>query len=207
MDFRWAYKSAAASFSDLVHRLPPDGWDGAGLGEWSLRDLVGHTTSSALRQVPVVLGSPGSGVAVDSPEGYWAFARSAPPELVAAARAASTDDARSTGVSLGDDPSAVVTDHAREATRVLSTVGDADVIATPVGGMRVRDWIPTRTFELVVHGLDVAAAARIPVEYAAEVVAEVTMQAARVAATGGDATLVLRALTGRASLATGFSVV
>ncbi|MEV4709114.1 maleylpyruvate isomerase N-terminal domain-containing protein [Actinoplanes sp. NPDC049316] len=207
MDFRWAYKSAAAVFSDLVHRLPADGWDGPGLGEWSLRDLVGHVTSSALRQVPAVLGSPGAGVTVDSPEGYWAFARSAPPELVAAARVASTEDARSAGTALGEHPAETVTEHARQATRALSAVGDADVIATPVGGMRVRDWIPTRTFELVVHGLDVAAAAGVPVEYATEVVAAATIQAAGVAALGGDVTLVLRALTGRASLAPGFSVV
>jgi len=207
MDFRWAYKSAVAVFTDLVHRVPGDRWDGPGLGEWNVRDLVGHAVSSALRQVPVVLGTPGTTVEVASPEGYWAYARSVPAEVVAAARVVATEDARKTGAELGAEPAVAVTEFARRATEALSAVGDADVVAAPVGGMRVREWIPTRTFELVVHGLDVAAAAGVPAEFAAEVVAVTTMQAARVAATGPDSTLLLRALTGRETLPPGFSVV
>jgi len=207
MDFRWAYKSAVAVFTDLIHRVPGDRWDRPGLGEWSVRDLVGHAVSSALRQVPVVLGTPGTTVEVASPEGYWAYARSVPAEVVEAARVVASEDARKTGAELGGEPAVAVTEFARRATEALSAVGDADVVAAPVGGMRVREWIPTRTFELVVHGLDVAAAAGVPAEFAAEVVAVTTMQAARVAATGPDSTLLLRALTGRETLPPGFSVV
>ena len=207
MDFRWAYKSAVAVFTDLIHRVPGDRWDRPGLGEWSVRDLVGHNVSSALRQVTVVLTTPATTEEVGSPEGYWAYARSVPAEVVAAARVVASEDARKTGAELGAEPAVAVTEFARHATGALSAVGDADVVAAPVGGMRVREWIPTRTFELVVHGLDVAAAAGVPAEFAAEVVAVTTMQAARVAATGPDSTLLLRALTGRTALPPGFSVV
>ena len=93
------------------------------------------------------------------------------------------------------------------ATQALGKVEDADVVATPAGGMRVRDWLPTRTFELVVHGLDLAAAAGIEIVLAPEVVAEATVQAAGVAAASGDGAVVLRALTGRGDLPPGFSVV
>ena len=40
------YVAAARAVADLVRRIPPDAWDGPGLGEWSMRDLVGHTSRS-----------------------------------------------------------------------------------------------------------------------------------------------------------------
>ncbi len=207
MDFRFAYKSAVAVFTDLVYRVPAGHWYGPGLGHWTLRKLVGHTVGSGLREVSTKLTSPGSTVTVASAADYWGYARTAPPEMVAAAVAASDEDARVTGEGLGAEPAAAVAGFAREAAQALAAAGDADVVTTAIGGMRVRDWIPTRTFELVVHGLDVAAAVEVPVEFAAEVVAEVTAQAARVAAGGEDGTLVLRALTGRGGLPAGYSVI
>ena len=71
------------------------------------------------------------------------------------------------------------------------------MVATPIGGMRVRDWLPTRTFELVVHGTDVAAAAGVGYHLAPAVLAEAAALAARTAVAIGDGEMVLRALTGR----------
>ncbi|AGL15721.1 maleylpyruvate isomerase N-terminal domain-containing protein [Actinoplanes sp. N902-109] len=193
MDFRWAYKSAVTVFTDLVGRVPPGRWSGPGLGGWSLRDLTGHTVSSALHQLPGVLASPAAAVTIESPEAYWAAVRTL---------AADPDDARKAGESLGADPADAVIGFARKATHALSAAGDTAVVATPAGGMRVRDWIATRTFELVVHGLDVAAAAGVPVEYDAGVLADTTAQAVRAA----DPAVLLRALTGRAPLPPGYSV-
>jgi hypothetical protein len=207
MDYRRTYRSAAVSFADLVSRLPADRWDSPGLGEWTLRELVGHTVSSALRQVPGVLASTSETVSVDTPQGYWAYARSAPPALYAAAVAASTDDAREAGRWLGDEAADRVSDLAGKATSALAAVRDHDIVATPVGGMAVCDWIPTRTFELVVHGLDIAAAGGVSFAIAAEAEAEALVLAARIASATGDGTQVLRALTGRARLPENFSVV
>lgn len=207
MDFRRTFRSAAVGYVDLVSRIPADRWDGPGLGDWTLRDLVGHTAGSALRQVPGVLASRAAEVAVPSAEGYWAFARLAPAELLAAAHAASAEDARETGRALGDDPAAALRELAGRATQALAGVGDDDIVATPVGGMRVRDWLPTRTFELVVHGMDTAAAAGVRQETALEALAEAAGLAARTAVAAGDGTQILRALTGRGELPAGFSVV
>lgn len=207
MDYRRTYRSAAIAFADLVSRIPPDRLDGPGLGEWTLRDLLGHTVSSALAQVPPVLASPAPVLLADSPESYFAAARKAPPELVAAARAASTDDARDTGKSLGHQPATVVSDHIGRATSALAGAGDDDQVATPAGGMRVRDWLPTRTFELVVHGTDAAVAAGVPISFDADTVAEAAALAARVAVAVGDGPVVLRALTGRGSLPAGFTII
>jgi uncharacterized protein (TIGR03083 family) len=207
MDYRRTYRAAAVSFADLVSRLPADRWDAPGLGEWTLRELVGHTVGSALRQVPAVLAGTGGTVTLGSPQEYWTFARTAPADLHATATAASTDDARETGGWLGDDATGRVNELAGQATAALAATRDDDIVTTPAGGMRVRDWVPTRTFELVVHGLDIAAAAAVPFEPAPDAVAEAVTQAARIAAAVGDGPAVLRALTGRTALPERFSVV
>jgi hypothetical protein len=207
MDYRRTFRSAAVAYVDLVSRIPAGRWDSPGLGDWSLRDLVGHTASSALRRVPEVLNTPAPEVAVGAAEGYWAFARGVPADVLEAAVAASGDDARATGLLLGDDPADTIRELAGLATQALAEVGDDDIVATPVGGMRVREWLPTRTFELVVHGMDAAAAAGVPHGLAPEALAEATSMAARVAVAVGDGEAVLRALTGRGELPPKFSVV
>ncbi|MET0419753.1 MAG: maleylpyruvate isomerase N-terminal domain-containing protein [Actinoplanes sp.] len=224
MDYRRTFRTAAVSFVDLVSRLPADRWDEPGLGDWTLRELVGHTASSALRQIPTVLTAPAEVPAVrsaaptdapaerpaapsiTSPEGYFAYARKVPADLYATAQQASTRDARETARILGDDPATTVGELAARATQALAAATDDDVVATPAGAMRVRDWIPTRTFELVVHGLDVAAAAGVTAGFTDEAVAESAQLAARLAVAVGDGPAVLQALTGRAQLPESFSV-
>src|SRR4051812_40606319 len=133
MDYRRTYRAAAVSLADLVSRLPAQSWEGPGLGDWTVRELVGHTVSSALRQVPLVLATPADTVTLGSPEDYWAFARSAPPELVAAATAASSADARETGDWLGADAAARVSELAGAATAALAAAPDDEVVTTAAG--------------------------------------------------------------------------
>jgi uncharacterized protein (TIGR03083 family) len=207
MDYRRNYRSAAIAFADLVSRIPPAALDGPGLGEWTLRDLLGHTVSSALRQVPPVLAAPAPTLLVPAPEAYFALARVAPAELVAAARKASTDDARATGAALGEDPAGVVSGYIGQATAALAGASDDDLVETPAGGMRVQDWLPTRTFELVVHASDAAVAAGLPIGFDHETLASTAALAARIGSALGQGLPVIRALTGRASLPTDFSVI
>jgi hypothetical protein len=187
MDYRRTYRSAAVSFADLVSRIPAERWDDPGRGGRTLRDLVAHTVHEGLGQVPPVLGTAGGTVAVDSPEAYWVNAAA---------------DAQETASG-----TASVSELAGQATAALAAVNDDDVVATPAGGMRVRDWLPTRTFQLVVLGLDVAAAAGVPFELAPGAVAEAVTLAARIAAATGDGTPVLLALTGRGTLPPGYTVI
>ncbi|GIF14433.1 maleylpyruvate isomerase family mycothiol-dependent enzyme [Actinoplanes teichomyceticus] len=207
MDFRRTFRSAAIAYAGLVAALPPDRLDAPALDGWTLRDLLGHTVSSALRQVPEVLATHAPRVDVATPEGYFAYARSAPADSVAAARAAATDDARAAGKALGEQPADQVSTLIGRATEALSRAGDDDVVVTPVGGMRVRDWLPTRTFELVVHGLDASAASGLPYDLPVETVAEAVRLASRTALAVGGGVPLLRALTGRAALPPGFTIV
>ncbi|BBH71382.1 hypothetical protein ACTI_80670 [Actinoplanes sp. OR16] len=207
MDYRRTYRSAAIAFADLVSRIPPDRLDGPGLGEWTLRDLLGHTVSSALRQVPQALSQQAPMLVVPAPEAYFAAVHRAPKELLAAARTASTDDARATGKALGDNPADAVSGFVGQATAALAAAGDDDLITTPAGGMRVRDWLPTRTFELTVHATDAAEASGQPISLDPDTLAETAALAARIAAAIGEGQVALRALTGRASLPAGFTVI
>ena len=94
--------------------------------------------------------------------------------------------------------------------RVLPLVEREDdpLVTTVLGGMRLSNYLPTRSFELVVHGLDIARAAELPEPgYPPELVTEVLQVAAAAAVLGGRGTELLLALTGRDTLPTGFSLV
>jgi hypothetical protein len=183
VDYRRTFRGSAVSFVDLVSQVPDDRWELPALGERNLRELAGHVVGSALAQVPGVLAAPAAEISVDTAEGYFAFPQGPAVASVEAAW-----------------------DLAGRATQALAAAGDDDIVTTPAGGMRVRDWIPTRTLELVVHGMDVARTAGIEVTFPAEAVEEAALLAARVAVRGGGSALLLRALTGRGMLPDGFSV-
>jgi hypothetical protein len=67
--------------------------------------------------------------------------------------------------------------------------------------------LPTRTFELAVHGFDIARALYIPFPLPAEALAEALDVATRTAIATGHGEPVLMALTGRSALPPSFSVV
>ena len=68
-------------------------------------------------------------------------------------------------------------------------------------------YVPTRIVELVVHGLDVAAATRLPVAFSRVALAESAAVLARTGVELGRGPELLAALTGRAPLPPGFCVV
>ena len=80
-------------------------------------------------------------------------------------------------------------------------------MASAAGGIRLSEWLRTRTFELAVHTLDIATALGRPAELPSAVVAYAVTLAAQVATAVGRGEDVLLALTGRGHLPNGFSVV
>jgi hypothetical protein len=85
----------------------------------------------------------------------------------------------------------------------------ADPLIQFIGGLGIRlhTHLPTRVFEMAVHSLDIAGAVGIPFSLPADVLDEATALAARIAAASGQGEAMLLALTGRAALPAGFSVV
>lgn len=193
------FVEAARAFANLVTAVTPDQWTTPGLGEWDLRALVGHTSRS-LVTVETYLGQPAATEELPSPAAYLAAIATVDPASVA-------DRGRVAGEALGEDPASAVR---ALVDRVLPLVaGDDDpLISTVGGGMRLRQYLPTRTFELVVHGLDIAEAAGLPAPaYSAALLAAVLELAAAAAVLGGRGPELLLALTGRTALPAGFSVV
>jgi uncharacterized protein (TIGR03083 family) len=199
---RSTFRDAAATVADLVGRVPAEAWSGPGLGVWDLRALVGHTSRS-LVTVATYFAQRTPAVEVPSPEAYY----TAIAQAGAAGGEAVAERGRAAGAALGDEPSAAFRTLLDAASAALDQVADDDVVPTIMGGMRVADYLPTRTFELVVHGGDIGIATGLDVAFGSAALAEASSLAARVAVELGRGPALLAAMTGRASLPEGFSVV
>ena len=189
----------AAEWFVATASVVDDRWTQPGLGEWDVRALVGHTSRSLLT-VEAYLSRPAGAIEVESATGYFRATRTAAAGPAVAARG------REAGQALGADPAAAV---AEIAARVLPTVAACDgteVITTIAGGMRLADYLPTRTFELVVHTADLAAALDLPSQPPPLPAAQALGLVARLAVDGGLVAPLLRAATGREGLPPGFSV-
>lgn len=197
------FGQAARAVADLVAEIPPDRFDGPGLGEWDLRALVGHT-SRALLTVETYLDRPAEHEDLTSAAAYLAAGRS----LAADAGGGVAQRGRDAGAALGPAPAEAFT---AIVDRVLPRCRRTDdpVIATIAGGMRFSVYLETRIFELVVHGLDIADALDVaPPAFGPAVWRSALQLAAAAVARDRDAAPVLvRALTGRAALPPGFSLV
>ena len=74
-------------------------------------------------------------------------------------------------------------------------------------GIRLRTYLPTRTFELAVHGLDIARATGISFGLPADVLEEATVLAARIAVAAGQRRVGAAGADRPRALPTAFSVV
>lgn len=201
-DTRATFDLAAHAFADLVVRIPADAWDGPGLGEWDLRALVGHTSRS-LTTVLTYLPRLTTTEAVTTTAEYYAAA----VRLMAADPAAVTERGRQAGAALGADPEQFVRGQVADCLTALDATDGDPVIETIVGGMRLSRYLVTRTFELVVHCLDIGRAGGLPFDPPGPALTQALRLASDVATLRGDGASLLLALTGRHTLPDGFSVV
>lgn len=198
---RTAFRQAVDHFLHLADQVPVDGWGSDALGVWTVRDLVGHT-SRAMTTLERYCNQPGEQVEVEKPVSYFrrAMESMANPEDVA-------ERGRQSGQDLGPDPAETVREIAGRVLAGLEQVPDDLVLAVPVGSMRLIDYLPTRIFELVIHGLDLASAIgvaseppRAPTEVTLHLLSDLALES------GKPADLIL-AVTGRRSLPEGFNLV
>lgn len=197
---REAYEMAAGLFVQTVEQVGSTQWEQPGLGEWTVRDLVGHT-SRALLTVEQYLANPAAQREVMRPVDYFLRVQAglADPASVAAR-------GREAGVALGSDPIATVRDSAARVLAQVQTASDEALVSTPVGGMRLIDYLPSRIFELTVHTLDLGEALPVTVTLP-ETVAAVTLHLlADMARQPDKAAALLLAATGRRALPAGFWV-
>jgi len=195
---RRAFNDAADWFVRTA-ALVGDRWSQPGLGEWDVRDLVGHTSRSLLT-VEAYLARPATAVEVASPTDYFRATRLTAAGPAVAARG------REAGTALGDDPAAAVADIAARVLPLVDARDGGELLTTIAGGMRLRDYLPTRTFELAVHTADLATALGVPPDVPATAAAQALDLVAELAVGEGLAGHLLLAATGRPSLPAGFSV-
>ena len=197
------FASAAHSFAALVRAIPAERWDGPGLDEWDLRSLVGHASRSLIT-VSTYLQQPADREDITTPQQYYAMVN---PVALGLAPEGIVERGRQAGRDLGDDPAATVDALVARVLNELSGGGDPLITVIGGAGIRLQTYLPTRTFELTVHGLDIARAVGISFALPPDVLEEATVLAARIAAAEGHSETVLLALTGRYGLPPSFSVV
>jgi len=184
-----AFEEAAQAFVELVGQVRGD-WDRPGLGVWDLRSLVGHA-ARALVTVTAYLDRPAATEDLASAAAYLAGSGAVDPELVA-------ERGRRAGADLGDDPAGWVAEAAARAVAAVRAADPDALVTTVNGGMRVAAYLPTRTFELVVHGADVAAALGLEPDVPPAALREAATLATQVVLEQGRGQDLLLTLTGRA---------
>ena len=204
MSAREWFDTAADGFLAVVDGMRDDDLERPGLGDWDVRALLGHASRSFLTIEAYLGAQPGDVGHLPDAAAYYEAASTATAH---ADPAAITERGRVAGLDLGERPAAQV--HA-VADRVRALVADASddaQVATPFGTMTLLGYLPTRAFELTVHGIDLARATdqHVPPDL---VDASAPATALCGAIASGDARVAaLMALTGRTGLPSGFSVV
>ncbi|MBL7495160.1 maleylpyruvate isomerase family mycothiol-dependent enzyme [Frankia nepalensis] len=207
---RARFHLAAEAFTAVVAEVVTDQWDRPGLGEWSVRDLVGHGSRAFLTIEAYLATAPAAATAptADAPEladaaAYYRAIRTALTD-----HAAVTQRGRDAGAALGADPAGAVAKIAARVDELVRATPDDAAVTTPWGRLRLVDYLRTRTFELTVHGLDLARAigARPPAAIA-EPVRDCLLFAAEIAGDLPAAPDLLLLLVGRENLPAGLSAV
>ena len=196
---REAYLESAEYFAGLVDGVDLDGWEEHAMGQWTVRDLAGHT----YRSISTVVGyseKPAPQVDVESPA-QWIVnvRRNADPDRVA-------EMGRSAGLEIMDNPQMMVRGFLNMARDRVNELDEGFILATPQGGMRLIDYLQLRTMELVIHGRDLADALGVAAEPPASGVQVALQVLTGVAVAEGRGPALANALTGRSSLPPNFNL-
>lgn len=198
-----AFDNAARCFLE-VSAFAAGRYDDPGLGEWSVRDLLGHTSrslSTVETYLDVALGDSGPVDLADAVAYYLTIADAL------ADSAAVVERGRAAGVALGEDPTTALGALAARVSERVRTARAEALVRTPFGTMTLEGYLPTRTFELTVHTCDLAAALGVNVDVPPAAAADAFAVIGGLAAAHGTACAALLALTGRRALTTGYSVI
>lgn len=193
MDERQNFLDTTDAVTELVSRVPVDRLDDRALGVWDLRSLIGHT-SRAMSTVINYLKVPTTQVTCRDVVEYYVYVAKSPGEDDAIARRGVQ-----AGLDLGDDVGQGFARLARQVRGVLERQprGADPVVHTLAGGMLLSQYLPTRTFELIVHGYDIAWAADLEFTPHPQSVADSVALAARIGVALGHGPQLLQVLTGR----------
>ena len=191
---REAFGKAGTLFVDTVARVPLDALDQPGLGVWSVRELIGHTCR-ALLTVEQYAGRSSSSGRLEGPADY--FIEALRDERIHDAVA---DRGKESVAVLGDHPASAVAGIVGRLIQLVDSLPDEHPVGTPMGQMTLAGYLPTRTFEMVVHTLDLSRAAGLTVDVPASLLAVSLRLSTEIAMRSGRGEGLLMALAGRESM-------
>ncbi len=198
---RGAFREAADGFVAVTRAIPEPAWSAPGLGVWTVRDLAGHTGRAFLTVTGYLREGADRAVTVAHPFDYFDVLVSGYADHDAVA-----ERGRKAGAELGDDPAVWVAARRDEVLAAVDGAPDDAPVATPMGVMRLVDYLPSRVLELTVHTADVAAATGVSFAPGRAAVGVTLAALAHLAAVRPDAVDVARALAGRGVLPHSYSV-
>jgi uncharacterized protein (TIGR03083 family) len=196
------FGGTATAFANVVADIRADQWGQPGLGQWTVRSLVGHTSRAVQTVIDyLALDEPDTITIATADDYYRQVFRDAAASAAVARRGVEA------GVALGDEPAQEIS---RMIKRALVRLGEQRYdrrVAVRGGNMPLEEYLHTRLFELVVHTIDIGRATGIRPAFPDGAVREAAILATTVATDAGHGEELLLALTGRAHLPEGFSVV
>jgi len=184
-----AYRDASRFLVEAVRAVPDSGWDAPGLGDWNVRELVGHANRGHTTVADYL-------VRPQQPE---------PPGSTYFSDAAIAARGREAVRALGADPASAVAAASTAVVELIEQSPPDAKIGSPAGTMTLAQFLPSRTAELTIHALDIVRAIGADLSAPPTALRESLVYVAQRAArkSGQD---VLLALSGRAPLPAGYSV-
>lgn len=155
---RTAFRYASQWWRSIVGAVPDERWDRPALGEWSVRHLVAHT-SRAYRTIPEYIGGDVKDPTpiATAAEYYRIVLAEETPHVHIAERGRRDADLETDWVSATDR-------LANEVVTLVDSLPADKEMYLFVGVMHLDQYLVTRVTELIVHGLDLAAAIDMPTE-------------------------------------------
>lgn len=197
-DHRTSFIEAANYFIETTSLVARDQWSLPGLGQWTAQELAGHA-SRALVTIKTYLNQPGTSADLANPVAYFLSAFASGDSTKATSQAIA-DRGKEAGSALGIDPLKNLQALHAEIIEALDAFPDDAILTTPMGTIRLSNYLPTRTFELVIHTLDIARAIGITPTPPLAPLTDTVILAAALAAQQGHGVEVCLSLTGRAPL-------
>ena len=195
---RATFAAAARFLVEVARAVPAMTWSAPALGVWTGRDLLGH----ALRAVTLLeqYAAPDVGTLdITSPAEYYTIAMSTIGDPSAVA-----ERGRAAGTALGEDLVGTAARAVEAALDRLRTVAPDAQIQIPAGRMALDEYLVTRIVELTIHGLDLAAAGGVSIDPPPDALSTTLRAITDLTLAKGQGVTVLRALTGRATVPSGF---
>ena len=187
-------------FVSVVDSIEIDLFDAPALGEWCVRDLVGHTYRS-FTTVLSYSAVPSNKVDFERPVDYFLRLLSSDVN-----HGHFAERGRAAGLEIIEDPKMMVRGFAMYVKNKLEELSDDHIMGTLTGGMRLIDYLPTRTFELIIHTMDLTKALGVESSPPRRGMETTLQMIGQLALNRGYAQDLILSSTGRDGLARGFTV-